>query len=138
MPKVLIVEDDVQLAQMYKLKLEHDGFTVEVANEGRTGFQKAVEVKPDIILLDMMLIDREYSGIKMLEELRQTEIGKTIPVIALTNLTKKEVTEKAQQLGVFKYLIKAMNTPEEVVQQIKECLSTTPVSETNSQPQPQE
>lgn len=137
MQKVLIVEDDVQLAEMYKLKLEHDGFTVEIANEGRSGLQKATSIKPDIILLDIMLIDREYSGLTMLEELRQTEEGKSVPVIALTNLTKKEVTEKTQRLGVLKYLIKAMHTPEEVVQQIKECLPATAVSQTSSPPQQQ-
>src|SRR3989344_3761102 len=108
MPKVLIVEDDVQLSAMYKTKLEHDGFQVVVANEGKSGLQLAQNEKPDVILLDIMLIDRSYSGLNMLEDLRRTEEGKSTPVLALTNLTKKEVADQARELGVRDYMIKAM------------------------------
>jgi DNA-binding response OmpR family regulator len=136
MAKVLIVEDDIQLSTMYKTKLQHDDYNVVVANEGRTGLQMAVKEKPDIILLDIMLIDRNYSGLSMLEDLRKTPEGKDVPVIALTNLTKREVADKAKALGVKDYLIKAMHTPEDVVKKIRECLE--PTSEPDSSPQPQE
>lgn len=124
-PKVLIVEDDIQLSSMYKTKLEYDGFQVVVANEGKLGLEMAQTEKPNIILLDIMLIDRDYSGLSMLEDLRKTPEGKDIPVIALTNLTKNEVAEKARTLGVKHYMIKAMHTPEEVVKKIRESLAPT-------------
>ena len=134
MPKVLIVEDDVQLSAMYKTKLEHDGFQVVVANEGKSGLQLAQNEKPDVILLDIMLIDRSYSGLNMLEDLRRTEEGKSTPVLALTNLTNKEVADQARELGVRDYMIKAMHTPEEVVKKVKECLQSSPESDSNRHP----
>lgn len=135
MAKVLIVEDDVQLSTMYKMKLENSGFEVAIANEGRTGLQIATTQKPDIILLDIMLIDRDYSGLSMLEDLRKTEEGKNIPVLALTNLTKREVADKAKTLGVMDYMIKAMHTPEDIVKKIRECLESTAAPDSNPQPQ---
>jgi DNA-binding response OmpR family regulator len=132
-PKVLIVEDDVQLSNMYAAKLKLEGFEVVIANEGRSGLEAATREKPDIIVMDIMLIDRDYSGLTMLEDLRKTPEGKDIPVIALTNLTKKEVADKAEELGVRKYLIKAMYTPEEVVKHVTECLQPTVEHETSPQ-----
>lgn len=125
MAKVLIVEDDIQLSDMYKTKLEHEGFDVLVANEGKLGLDVALKEKPDVMLLDIMLIDRDYSGIDLLEDLRKTQEGKDMPVLALTNLTKREVAEKTKTLGVKDYLIKAMHTPEEVVKKVRECLVST-------------
>lgn len=135
MAKVLIVEDDIQLSTMYKTKLEHDDFQVLVANEGKVGLDMAIKEKPDIILLDIMLIDRDYSGLSMLEDLRKTPEGKDTPVIALTNLTKREVADKAKELGVKDYLIKAMHTPEDVEKKIKEYLGPTSAPDSNPQPQ---
>jgi len=138
MAKVLIVEDDLQLANMYKTKLEHDGFEVTVANDGKQGLELAKTHQPDAVVLDIMLIDKEYSGLSMLEDLRNIPEGKDVPVLALTNLTKREVTEKAKSLGVKDYLVKAMHTPEDVSLKIREYLSPNSESQTNSPHQPSE
>jgi len=81
------------------------------------GFELAESMNPDIILLDMML--PEQSGNDFLEEYRKTEAGRDKIVIALTNLAQKPEFERAKKLGVKEYLVKAMHTPENVVQKVK-------------------
>ncbi len=116
-PLVLIIEDDQSLATMYSEKFKIEGFSVAVARDGKKGFELAESMNPDIILLDMML--PEQSGNDFLEEYRKTEAGRDKIVIALTNLAQKPEFERAKKLGVKEYLVKAMHTPENVVQKVK-------------------
>lgn len=117
---VLIVEDDPSLSKMYSLKFETEGFRVVVAHDGADGLAKAAEENPSVILLDMML--PKYSGIEFLEQLKHHGKVTNVPIIALTNLTEKKEMDRAKQLGVKEYLAKAMHTPKEVVDRVKEYL----------------
>lgn len=120
-PLILLVEDDISLSKMYALKFKNAGFNVLVANDGARGLALAAEAHPNLILLDMML--PKYSGIEFLEQLTQhsgTPIN--IPIIALSNRTDHQDVDRAMKLGVKEYLAKAMHTPEEVVDKVKQHL----------------
>src|SRR3989344_2918473 len=118
---VLIVEDDPVLLKMYTEKFTFDGFNVLNAKDGEEALETATSQKVDVILLDIML--PIMSGTDFLEKFRQKEKGKNVPVVALTNLTEEAEKEKAMKLGVKAYLVKAMQTPEEVVAEVKANLS---------------
>ena len=117
---VLIVEDDYTLANMYAEKFKNDGYEVLLARDGESGFKTATEQKPNIILLDMVL--PKYHGLSLLTKLRSHPTGKNIPVIALTNYAEQPDKKRAQELGVKNYLIKAMQSPEQVVECVKASL----------------
>ncbi len=119
---ILIVEDDPVLLKMYSEKFMFEGFTVLNAKDGEEALKTATAENIDTILLDIML--PRMSGTDFLEKFRQIPKGKNIPVIALTNLTEEAEKERALKLGVKAYLVKAMQTPEEVVQQIKKGMSS--------------
>lgn len=127
-PLILIVEDDPSLSKMYSLKFQHEGFRVLVANDGARGLALAAEAKPNLVLLDMML--PKYSGIEFLEQLQQHMKTIPMPILALSNLTEKQEVDRATQLGVKEYLAKAMSTPEDVVNKVKQYLSPQPVAQT--------
>jgi len=91
MAKVLIVEDDVQVARMYSDKLEMAGHDIIVAVDGKEGLDKAVAEKPDVVLLDIFMPDTD--GVAMLKNLRAHEAGKDVPVIILTNSFEPEGLE---------------------------------------------
>jgi CheY-like chemotaxis protein len=118
-PLVLIVEDDPILLRMYSEKLSFEGYQVMSARDGEEALKVAIEGKPALILLDIML--PRMSGTDFLERMRQDPGAKDIPVIALTNLAEEE-RQKAIKLGVKEYLVKAMQTPEQVVEKIKKYL----------------
>ena len=118
--KVLIVEDDLVLSKMYEEKFKLEGFSVLIARDGGEGYQLALNEKIDCILLDLML--PRVSGFEMLERLSEDEDAKKIPVIALTNLAERDEREKVLKLGAREYLVKAMQTPEQVVNKIKDYL----------------
>lgn len=119
-PSVLIVEDDPILLRMYSEKLNFEGYKVLSARDGEEALRVALEAQPALVLLDIML--PRMSGTDFLERLRQDPKGKSIPVIALTNLAEDEERQKAIKLGVKEYLVKAMQTPEQVVEKVKKYL----------------
>lgn len=120
-PKILIVEDDPVLLKMYTEKFGFEGFGVLNAKDGEEALQVSQQETVDIILLDIML--PKISGTDFLEKFRQTPKGAQIPVVALTNLAEDQEKQRALKLGVKEYLVKAMQTPEQVVQTIKKYLS---------------
>lgn len=118
MATILLIEDDSTLARMYKFKLEKEGFQVTHISNGEEGLSFATMNKVDLILLDMML--PKIPGNMLLQTLRQHPNGTNIPVIVLSNLTDHDQAEQAKKLGVKEYLAKAMHTPEEVVERVKQ------------------
>jgi DNA-binding response OmpR family regulator len=102
---------------MYTQKFNLEGFDTEISYDGEDALTKAQENRYDIILLDLML--PKLSGLDMLERFIESENGKVTPVIALTNLADPRERQRAFNLGVKDYLVKAMQTPEEVVNIIK-------------------
>lgn len=114
---ILIVEDDPVLMKMYSEKFGFEGFKVLNAKDGEEALKVALTEKLDAILLDIML--PRMSGTDFLEKFRQNAKGKNVPVVALTNLTEEAEKQRAIKLGVKAYLVKAMQTPEIVVQKVK-------------------
>lgn len=120
-PTILIVEDDPVLQKMYTEKFNFEGFNVLNARDGIEALNMATKNDLDIILLDIML--PRMSGTDFLERYRQSPKGKDTPVLVLTNLAEDEEKQKLLKLGAKGYLIKAMQTPEQVVVNIKKILN---------------
>ncbi len=118
--KVLIIEDEEILVNMYKSKFEKEGFEVCQALNGKDGLDQVKENKPDIILLDIIM--PEMDGFMVLKDLKSNPETQNIPVIMLTNLGQEEDIEKGKELGAKDYLLKVDSTPNQVVEKVKEIL----------------
>ena len=118
--KILLVEDDNFLLNMYADKFRVEGFEVFIADNGAAGLKLAKEKAPDLILLDVLL--PKMSGFEVLQELNKDQRAKNIPVILLTNLSQKEEVTKGLELGAKDFLIKAHFMPQEVVAKVKSVL----------------
>lgn len=118
---VLLVEDDVFLANIYKTKFTMEGFEVVYADNGESAITEANKKKLDIILLDVLIPKKD--GFAVLTELKQdsSEV-KNIPIILLTNLGQKDDVEKGLEMGAEDYLIKAHFKPSEVVDKVRKIL----------------
>lgn len=119
--KILIVEDDEFLANIYQTKFEIEGFKVFVAGDGEQGLKMASSKEPKIILLDILL--PKLDGFAVLEQLKKDSTTKDIPVILLTNLGQKEDVQKGLKMGAVDYLIKAHFKPSETVDKVKKILT---------------
>jgi len=107
--RVLFVEDDPTVAQMYRLKLELDGYQVIMAKDGEEGLRLANEVDPDIVFLDIRL--PKVDGFAVLEGLRAYDRTKNVPVVILSNYGEQELVDRGLKLGALEYLIKSQTTP---------------------------
>lgn len=116
-----IIEDEQSISQMYKLKFESEGFEVFTAENGAKGLELIEAHKPDVILLDIMM--PEMTGDEMLKKLRNTDWGKNIKVIILTNVSQEEALKKVRELGVSDFVIKAQSTPHQVLEVVRRVLS---------------
>lgn len=121
MPKIAIIEDDLAIAQMYRLKFEAEGFHVEIAENGKLGLELCEQMKPDLVLLDLMM--PEMNGDEMLEKMRGTDWGREIKVIILTNVGEQEAPAKLKSLHVRGYVVKAEMTPRQVAELVKKELA---------------
>ncbi len=110
--RVLLVEDDGALADMYRLKLELDGYTVEVAPDGEAALAAATADPPDIVFLDARL--PKIDGLEVLESLRSDERTAGLPVVILSNFSEEQLIERGLRLGALDYLIKSQTTPAHV------------------------
>lgn len=122
MIKIAIIEDDQVISQMYRMKLETDGFAVEVADNGLLGVELVEKMRPDIILLDIQM--PEMNGEEALTEIRKHDWGKDVTVMVLTNLGEEEAPKKLRALGIHSYIVKADLTPRQVVERVKEALNS--------------
>jgi DNA-binding response OmpR family regulator len=119
--KIAIIEDDVAISQMYRMKFEAEGYKVETAENGVLGLELAKEMQPDMILLDLMM--PEMNGDEMLTKLRATDWGKDIKVIILTNMGEQEAPASLKDLGVKAFIVKADMTPRQVAELVKKHLN---------------
>jgi len=124
--KILIIEDDELLLEMYETKFKMVGYKVLKGATGKEGLNVLKKEKPDAILLDILI--PEINGFEVLKELRSKNEFRDIPVVLLTNLgeTKADCNnELSTTLGVKDYLIKSKHTPDEIVDRVEEILATS-------------
>jgi len=120
MKKILLLEDDPFLVEIYSAKLKEAGFSVRVAIDGDEGLKKMRESLPDILLLDIVL--PSLNGWEILRDIKKDSKLNSVKVVILSNLGEKDEVEKGLKLGAMKYLVKAHFTPSEVVEEIKKIL----------------
>ncbi len=118
--KILLVEDDDNLASVYTTRLQAEGFNVRRVPNGEDALASALQFKPDLILLDVMM--PKVSGFDVLDILRNTPETATIKVIMLTALSQDTDKERAKSLGVDDYLVKSQVVIADVVERIKQHL----------------
>lgn len=119
--KILLVEDDQFLAEIYAKKLGDEGFQVVAAGDGEEGLKAMKRKKPALVLLDILLPKKD--GFAVLAEMKKDPELKGIPVIMLTNLGQRDDVEKGLELGASDYLIKAHFSPQETVERIRKVLA---------------
>ena len=117
MAKIAIIEDDIAISQMYSIKFEAEGYEVEAAENGKLGLELIEKMKPDMVLLDLMM--PEMNGDEMLTKLRTTDWGKDIKVIILTNMGEQEAPAILKTLNVSDFIVKADMTPRQVADLVK-------------------
>lgn len=121
---ILIIEDDKFLRELISRKLINEAFKIEEAIDGEEGLKKLQEIKPDLILLDLILPGLD--GFEVLERIKDNPSTSIIPVLILSNLGQKDEIERGLKLGAVDFLVKAHFTPEEIVNKVKEILSKKP------------
>ncbi|OHA78007.1 MAG: hypothetical protein A3G10_02380 [Candidatus Wildermuthbacteria bacterium RIFCSPLOWO2_12_FULL_49_9] len=122
MKKILLVEDDPLLVDIYTTKLRQSGFEGQVAEQGEKALAAIEEGKPDLVLLDIVLPSMD--GWDILRQVREIEKFRGIPIIILSNLGQKEEIEKGLRLGASKYLIKAHYTPSQIAEEVVKLIGT--------------
>lgn len=116
--KIALVEDDADIREMYKMKLELNGYDVLTAEDGKEAMELIKKANPNLVLLDILLPKKD--GFEVLKEIKDStdEKVKSVPVIMLSNLSSKEDIEEAKKLGASDYFIKAKTSPREIVEKI--------------------
>lgn len=118
--KILLIEDEKILAEMYHDKFSKAGFKVIVAFDSREGLKLAQTEEPDLIILDILLPKED--GIQFLTWLKKYPKISSIPVVVFSNYDDPNTKEEAKKLGVKEYLIKANYTPRKIVEKISNYL----------------
>jgi len=115
--KILLVEDDVDIGETYKMKLNANNFIVEIAFDGEEGMEKIRSSRPDLVLLDIIMPKKD--GFDFLEDLRsEPEEIKKIPIIVLSNLASPIDIEQGKRFGVRGWWVKSFNTPSQIAQKV--------------------
>lgn len=120
---VLLVEDDDNLANVYETRLQAEGFNTKRVANGEDALAAALKVKPDLILLDIMM--PKVSGFDVLDILRNTPETLNVKIIMLTALSQDSDRERAKSLGVDDYLVKSQVVIADVVEKVKQHLNVT-------------
>ncbi len=120
MSKILVVEDDKFLREMITRKLDKEGYDVSQAVDGEEGLEKIREIKPDLILLDLIMPG--VGGFEVLEEAKDDPEISDIPIVILSNLGQKSEVERGLDLGAEDFMIKAHFTPKEIIKKVKEII----------------
>ncbi|MBU2591987.1 MAG: response regulator transcription factor [Patescibacteria group bacterium] len=117
--RILIIEDEQYLRELYQEILEDEGFIIETASDGMDGYVKMAKGGYDLILLDVML--PRMDGLELLAKLRKGPKPKKTngPIVLLTNLSKDMAISKGKTLGISGYLIKSDLTPGEIIEKVK-------------------
>lgn len=122
MQKMIIAEDDPMLQEIYQMTFSEAGFEVFVAENGKKALEIIKKEKIDIVLTDSVM--PEMDGFELIKNLRNGEYDKNIKVIMLSNLSQKEIQDKAMQLGASGFIVKANFNPDELVVEVKKIIQT--------------
>ncbi len=119
---LLVAEDDQFYANLYRTKLEKEGFGVLVASNGTETLDLLRKNSPNLIILDLVM--PEMDGFEVLKKLKEEKDLRDVPVIILSNLGQPEDIERAKALGVFKYIIKSNVSIHQMVESVEEALES--------------
>lgn len=117
--KILVIEDDPHIGKVFMIKIEQQGWEGEVATDGEMGLQKIKDMKPDLVMLDLMLPKKD--GFWVLEQMKSLPIT-AIPVIVLSNLGQEQDKQKAMELGAKEFLVKSDVPIADVIDKVKSYL----------------
>src|SRR5438132_991151 len=126
MKKILIVEDDQIVANIYRNKFSLEGFQVEVANNGAVGLELATSFRPDAVILDLML--PQMTGVEFMKKVRAMDGFGQLPVIVFSNTYLTNMVQEAWKAGATKCLSKANCTPKQVIEVLRSVVPTTDTS----------
>jgi DNA-binding response OmpR family regulator len=116
-PRIMLVEDDLALAAAYKVRMEAEGFDVLHCEDGEIAMQQALEYRPDLILLDIMM--PKISGFDVLDILRNTKETANTKIIILTALSQPADRQRAKDLGADEFLVKSQAVIADVMKRIR-------------------
>lgn len=119
---VCIVEDEALILEMYKAKLEQEGYSVITAEDGEQGLSLLKQHRPDIALIDLMMPNKD--GFELMKALKADKELSKIPIIILTNLDDAETADKTADFNAAFYLIKAQYSPSDVANIVREVLDS--------------
>lgn len=137
--RVLLVEDEEFIRDLFKRQLDLSGFTTDAFGSGQDGLAALTKNAYDLVLLDIMLPD--VNGLQILQNIRQNPATKNLVVVLLTNLGQDSVIKQGFELGADGYLVKAAYTPDQIVQEVKNIMqkkqaqSQTPPTPQTGMPQ---
>jgi len=120
MNKILIVDDDTELAKMCNSAFLFSGYKTELAFDGKEGFEKSLDFKPDIVLSDIMM--PKIDGLKLLEKMKKDKRTKDVKVVLMTKLKDEENIKNAKMLGAEMVIIKKDHSVTEIVSLITDIL----------------
>lgn len=115
--KILIVEDDTFIRDIYQTKFNQESFEVIMAENGIIALEKIEQLIPDVILLDVVM--PYMDGIEVLRLMKDNKVLENVPIVMLTNISEKEKIDEGMRIGASDYLIKSHFTPSEVVHKVK-------------------
>jgi len=124
MAKIMLVEDDNNLKEIYGERLQAEGYEIVTAGDGEEGLSTAIKERPDLIISDVMM--PKISGFDMLDILRQTPETMNTKVIMMTALSQAEDKDRAEKLGADKYLVKSQVTLEDLARAVHDLLNDSP------------
>ncbi len=121
MAQILVIEDNKTLNEAYKMILEHEGHSVEVAQNGQEGLEKFKKLEPDLILLDLLM--PILDGLGFLKQFRKLYPKNNIKIVVLTNLDQDKEITAALKLGAYKYIVKARTSPKQLAINVNHLIS---------------
>lgn len=123
--KIMLIEDEKDLAEIFAMKLEVDGFAAPVVIDSAKALEDIRKEKPDLILLDLVMPD--VDGWQILRQIKQEPALSKIPIYAWSNITMKKKINEAEKLGISGYILKSDYTPSTLSAKVKEILKIHPV-----------
>src|SRR5438552_2583721 len=135
MKKILIVEDDQIVANIYRNKFSVDGFQVEIALDGQLGLEMVRSFRPDAVILDLML--PKMTGVELMKKIRLEQDFQHLPVIVFSNTYLSNMVQEAWKAGATKCLSKANCTPKQVIEVVRNAISTNGAAAAAAVAQPQ-